>query len=481
MELVGRYEERAQINDALASDKSELVLVYGRRRVGKTFFIREVLEKETLLQFTGLYESDVPEHMERFAQALSQIGNQSLPLPVPTSWFEAFDMLRAIIEQSRIRKKKVIFLDELPWMATHKSRFLTAFTSFWNEWASKRKDIVVVVCGSAASWMITNILKNKGGLHNRVTCKIRMEPFDLHETEQFLRKKGITLDRYDICQIYMVMGGIPFYLDQIKQGESATQAINRLCFRKKSILRLEYTQLFQSLFKKAERHMAIVEALAAAPRGMRREVLIGKIKTGSGGGLTKLLEELTESGFINAYIPFGHKKKDAVYKLTDHYTLFYLKYIAPETAGDINNWLKVSQSNSWASWSGLAFENLCMLHIEQIKEALGIDQIKTSISSWSHRGNDEMSGAQIDLLIRRADRIINMCEMKFSKYPYTIKKEYAMKMRQKMAAFEHFEKNNETIFPTIVTTYGLTPNTYSTSLIQNVVTLEDLFVKDKNK
>jgi len=481
MDLVGRYVEREQIDNALTSDKSELVLVYGRRRVGKTFFIREVLGKEMFLEFTGLYESDVPDHMDRFAQALSQIDNQTLPIQIPSSWFEAFDTLQSIIEGSRIRRKKVIFLDELPWMATHKSRFLTAFTAFWNGWASKRKDIVVVVCGSAASWMISNILKNKGGLHNRVTYRIRMEPFDLHETELFLRKKDIILDRYDICQIYMVMGGIPFYLDQIKKGESATQAINRICFSKNGILRTEYVQLFQSLFNKAERHMSIVEALAATPRGLSREVLIKKTETGSGGGFTKLLEELTESGFVNAYTPFGHKKKDANYKLTDLYTLFYLKYIAPETTGDINNWLKVSQSPSWASWSGMAFENMCMLHVEQIKEALGIEQIKTSVSSWHHRGTEEMPGAQIDLLIRRADRIINMCEMKFSKYPYVITKEYAMKMRNKMASFEHFGKIKESIFPTIITTFGLTPNTYSNSLVQSVITLEQLFVKDKNK
>ena len=477
MELIGRFKELKSMEKLLHSDKSELVAVYGRRRVGKTFFIRESLKNKIDFQFTGLFQSNLSEHMNMWAQTITKNTNNKLNIAQPKSWFEAFNQLEKLIENKRkTKRKKVIFLDEMPWMATNRSRFLTAFTAFWNNWASNRKDILVIICGSSASWMINKILKNKGGLHNRVTAKIPMFPFNLNETELFLKKKNIKLDQYGITQLYMVMGGIPFYLDQVNSGESATQNINRLCFTKEGLLNTEFNELFSSLFHNSDHHLKIVKALAQKRKGLSRDELINKTKLKSGGGFTEILDELIESGFVTMYIPFKRKKRDSLYKLTDAYSLFYLKYINTQRSGDSNNWDKIVQSSSWKSWSGLAFESLCMLHIEQIKKALKINYIETSTSTWQHTGTENMPGAQIDLLINRSDGIINLCEMKYTQNPYSITGDYAKKLKQKEASFNYYTKNKKPIYPTIITTYKLIDNKYA-STIQNTIILDDLFAK----
>jgi len=482
MELVGRDEELKTVAYLLKSNKSELAAIIGRRRVGKTFFVRESLKGKMDFTFTGLYQGTLPEHMNHWANSISKFHSSKLPIATPKNWFDAFQLLQSLLEsKKKTKRKKVIFLDEIPWMSTNKSRFLTAFTAFWNDWASAREDVLVVICGSAASWMINKVLKNKGGLHNRVTQLIHLYPFDLHETEQFLKMKRIVLDQYSITQLYMVMGGIPHYLDQIRQGESASQAIDRLCFTKNGLLQSEYQELFSSLFNESQKHRNIVKVLSSTPRGITRETLITKTKLNSGGGFSRILEELIESGFVTGYIPFGKKKKQQLLKLTDPYSLFYNKYINKKTSGNKNSWQQISKSPTWASWSGLAFENLCMLHIYQIKQALGIGGIQISVSSWHHIKTDEIHGAQIDLLIDRADGIINLCEMKYSNYPFTITGKYANNIRNKIAAFQYWTKTRKSIFPTLITTHSLEENIHSNSLIQNTISVSQLFVKDVTK
>ena len=475
MELVARYAEISYIKGKLKSDKSELIAIVGRRRVGKTFFVKEVFKDQMFFHFTGLFQSDLTEHMERFGKTLDRYQSEQIPVKTPASWFEAFDYLRLVVERSKIRKKKVIFLDEVPWMATNRSRFLTAFTDFWNGWASARNDIMVIICGSAASWMIRKVLKSKGGLYNRITGLIHLKPFSLGETQNFLHKKGIVVNQKSMIDLYMIFGGIPYYLDQVNMGESVVQAIDRLCFSKSAVMRSEYAELFASLFDMSETHQRIVEALSNHPRGLVRNELIAKSNSASGGGFTRTIEELEQSGFISAYIPFGKKNKDKLFKLTDPYTLFYLKYMKDSQLGTKGVWEKISKSPSWYSWSGLAFENICYLHSEQIKKALKIDGIQSEAGAWHQTGNEEMIGAQIDLLFDRADGVINICEIKYSNESYVITGALAKTMRQRISSFRYFTKTKKAIFPTLITPYELIENKHSIGFIQNVVTMKVLF------
>lgn len=475
MDLIGRVKSTAKLHQTLKSGKSELVAVLGRRRVGKTFLIKQVLKDHIVFQYTGLHNGTMAENLERFSTALSTSMDLSIRLGKPKNWFEAFDFLRTFINTLPTKKKKVIFLDEFPWIATNKSKFLTAFTDFWNSFATDRNDLMVVICGSSASWMIQKVLKNKGGLHNRVTERIFLEPFNLQETKLFLKYKHIILSEVDIIKLYMAIGGIPFYLEQFQKGESIVQGIDRICFEKGALLRIEYDELLSSLFDQSEKHKTIIELLSEYPRGLQRDEIIQKTKLSSGGGTSSIFEELEVSGFIISHTPFGKKTKEKIYRLKDYYILFYLKYIKNTKPSHHKLWEKLATTPSYISWSGLAFENVCIDHIDEIKKALKIDGIYSEYGAWHSKGNEEMAGAQIDLLIDRADGIINICEIKFSNSPFAITADYFKNLQLKLTSFQFFTKTRKVLFPTMVTTFGLVENVHSTGYIQQTVEAKDLF------
>ncbi len=325
--------------------------------------------------------------------------------------------------------------------------------------------------------MIQNIVNNKGGLHNRISRKIRLLPFNLSETEEFLKSRSVTLNRYQILQIYMAMGGIPQYLKWILPGESASQAVDRLCFTKDGILKEEFKILYLSLFEKAQRHIDIVKALSQKGSGLKRNEIIEACNLSTGGTTTKILEELEESGFINAYIPFGKNAREVVYKLADEYSLFYLKFIENTRTTGSGTWLRLSSTPSWRSWSGIAFERICLKHIDQVKKGLGISAVQTTESIWRLQPKKDEAGAQIDLLIDRSDQCINLCEMKFSDAEFVITKEYESDLKRKSTVFKSTVKTRKTIFITLITTYGAKQNIYFTGNVQSQLTMEDLFGK----
>lgn len=468
--ITGRRQEQLIMRQLLMEDKPEFLAVYGRRRVGKTFLIRNVYQKEIVFQMTGIAGVETAQQLANFSSAL-QLANPDNPIDsIPSDWFKAFDLLRAFLQKGTA-KKKVVFFDELPWIDTLHSGFLSALEHFWNAWASARTDIVLVVCGSAASWMLSKLINNKGGLHNRVTKRIRLMPFSLEETEDYFKTKKIVLDRYQIIQLYMAMGGIPFYLNEIMPGKSAFQEIDRLCFTEGGLLVNEYDNLFRSLFNSADRHIAIIEALGQKTKGMNRGDLAEASGLSKGGNTTKALMELEESGFITKTHPFEKKLKTAMYRLTDQYSLFYLKFMRDKRAFGEGAWLSRIDSPAWRSWSGYAFENICFTHIGAIKKALGISGVYTETSSWS----DAEKGVRIDLLMDRRDQVISLCEIKFSVDPYSITKAYRIELEKKIFAFRTATKTRKSVFLTMVTTFGLEENKHSIGFVQNSVTMQDLF------
>ncbi|MEK7253909.1 MAG: ATP-binding protein, partial [Bacteroidota bacterium] len=404
--FIGRDAEIQVLMDALASPAPELVAVFGRRRVGKTFLVRHVYAKQTVFRFSGVKETSASRQLERFSLALNKafdLGEKPAKL---RSWLQAFSRLSDLLEKSSSKKKRVIFLDEFPWMDSPRSGFLAAFDHFWNSWATEQPNLVVVICGSAASWMIQNVVRNKGGLHNRLTRRIRLAPFNLKETEQFLQSQRIQLKRYQILQLYMITGGIPHYLKELRRGESIEQAIDRLCFAQDGLLREEFDNLYPALFDHPERHLCVVRALASKPSGMIRNQIIEACPVSSGGSTTKLLEELVQSGFVQQYLPFGKTTKEPVFKLSDEYTIFYLHFIENSKAAGEGAWVNQSKSQAYRTWCGFAFENICLKHVPQIKKGLGISGIYTEHSIWRSDGRDGEQGAQIDLLLDRAESLI---------------------------------------------------------------------------
>lgn len=468
--VVGRKFEIAVLNEKYASAKSEFVAIYGRRRVGKTFLVRSTFEEKFTFRLTGLANANLAQQLSNFNLAMKdQCPNAKRKNA--TNWMEAFHQIKQIIEKSK-KRKKVIFIDELPWFDKTHSGFIPALEHFWNSWASARKDVLLLVCGSAASWMINNLINNKGGLHNRVTQKLKIEPFTLSECKDFLEYKNITLDYYQLVQLYMVLGGVPFYWDAIKKGQSAAQTINKLCFEENGLLINEFVNLYQSLFTKAERHEAIITALSKKNKGLTRKEISAESKMADGGGLTRLLDELEESGFIKRYVPFGKLQRNSLYQLTDFFSLFHIKFMKGHASFDKHYWLKMSDHPKHRAWSGYAFEQVCLAHVLQIKRAMGISGVQTEVSSW--RSTNKAHGAQIDLVIDRRDGIINLCEIKFSISPFSIDKKYDAELRNKVGSFKTETQTKKSTFLTMLTTFGLQSNSYSGN-VQSSFKMDVLF------
>ncbi len=467
--MIGRRTEIALFDEKHKALRSDFIALYGRRRVGKTYLIREYFKDKFTIHITGVANATLHQQLLNFKNA---IHKQCPKLKSnPKNWVEAFEEIKRCVEKSR-QKKKVIFMDELPWFDTPNSKFIQALEHFWNSWASARKDILLIVCGSAASWMLNKLINNKGGLHNRVTLRLKIEPFTLNECEQFIKLKKINFSHYQIIQLYMVFGGIPFYWDELKKGLSATQNINTICFSQNGLLRTEFLNIFKSLFLKAEKHEQVVAFLAQKSKGQTRSEIIKKTKISDGGGLTTILNELEESGFIRKYFPFNKKMRESLYQLTDFYTLFYLKFIKNYQLVDTNFWLNTIDNTAYRAWSGYAFEQVCLYHLEQLKKALGISGVETHASSWRSKTNKQ--GAQIDLVIDRRDQVINLCEMKFSINKFEITKKYDAELRNKVGVFKTETNTKKAIFTTIVSTFGLKENAYSGN-VQNDLTMNILF------
>ncbi|MEI6766244.1 MAG: ATP-binding protein [Bacteroidota bacterium] len=472
--LIGRHSESEVMTGLLNSKGAEMLAVIGRRRVGKTFLVRTVYHDFLNFEITGIQNAPLTVQLQDFAYQLSRLTKPGKQYPVPENWSVAFRQLSSVLENVKSKKKLVLFFDELPWLASRKSGFLPALDHFWNTWACK-KNIIITICGSAASWMIDKIVHHKGGLHNRITKLINLAPFTLSETKSYLHSRGVRLDHYQIIQLYMAMGGIPHYLKEIKPGLSAAQNIDYICFRKDGLLRSEFGKLYPALFEHAEIHIKVIKALASKWKGLTRKEIVAIGRLPDGGGLSRVLTELISSGFITAFSPFGKIKKNSFYRLTDEYSLFYLRFIEKQHKAAANVWLKLSRSPSWKSWSGFAFESICLKHTVNIKQALGISGVYTEESGYLFKGDKDKEGLQIDLLIDRQDAVINICEMKFYSGIFTIDKSYAAKLRNRMNAFRVHSKTRKNVLLTFVSSFGIKQNSHSTGLIDNNLTMDVLF------
>ena len=472
MEIIGRKEEIRQLQAYCESGRPEFIAVYGRRRIGKTFLIDEFFHYQYSFSVSGVLDGSPTEQITAFTQALRKIGYQG---DMPQSWMNAFFILSELLETRLSENQRcTIFIDELPCFDTPRSGFIQAFSHFWNTWGQKHPQVLLIVCGSSTTWMIKNIIDSHGGLHNRITHEIHLRPFTLNETESMLQSMQIHWDRLSILQIYMIMGGIPYYLSLLQKGESIVQAIDRLYFSTHATLQSEYKRLFASLFREPEPYLEIMRILSTSRKGITREEMIKALGKKDNGHLSEYLQNLIKCDFIRYYFVKTKKirKTNGFYQLTDFFTIFHNTFLT-RPINDEHYWSHNLQTPLMNTWLGLAFERVCMAHIPQIKRCLGIDRIGTEYYSW--RSKTSENGSQIDLLIERADRIINLCEIKYSTTPYSIDKSEEMKLRIRQSDFAEETGTKYAIFPTMITTYGIRKNAYS-GYIQAEVALDDLFL-----
>lgn len=481
--IIGRESEIRELQERYSSSIPEFVAVYGRRRVGKTFLIDEALKGHITFRHAGLspleYQKQktkknlLKDQLKSFYFSLLRQGMKKSKCPV--SWLEAFFMLEMHLQSIDDGSRQVVFLDELPWMDTPRSGFVTAFESFWNDWGCHRDNFMLIVCGSATSWILDNLINNHGGLYGRMTCEMKLAPFTLKECELFFKNKNILLSRYDIVQSYMAVGGIPYYLGYFRTGLSLSQNIDNLFFVKKAKLQDEYDRLFSSVFNRPEEMKRIVKFLSTRHSGFTQESIAENAGISQGGSLSNMLKALIGSDFVLRYIPFGCSKREEHYKLIDPFCIFYLRFVPDNSSYPTSFWQQNQTSQSIVSWRGFAFEEVCLHHIPQIKQALGIQGVLTKESSWAVRGTNEEEGAQIDLLIERADHVINMCEMKFYGEDFAVDKAYYQKLNNRLKRLSEKIPKRYIVHSTLVTTYGLIYNEYS-GAFQQTITIDNLFL-----
>ena len=460
------------------SDRPEFVAIYGRRRVGKTFLIKQALKGRITFQHTGVSPVDQEKgksrmkiQLESFHYSLLNHGLEGYT--TPKSWMEAFFQLEQLLTKLDDGSRQVVFIDELPWMDTPRSGFLPAFESFWNGWCSGRDNMMLVVCGSATSWILGNLSRSRGGLYGRLTDEIKLSPFTLKECEEYFAHEGIALSRYDIVQAYMVFGGIPYYISHFQKGQSLEGNIDKILFGRTPRLKDEFDRLFNAIFGNPEDCKKIIRLLATRHGGFTREEIAKATGLPLGGGLTDTLNALTESDFVQRYVPYGKSGKSEHYKLIDNFCLFWLKYVEPNTA-DASFMTDNLTSDIMKGWRGVAFEEVCWQHIAQIKRALEIGGVKSSLSAWNVKGDDEQEGVQIDLLIIRDDNVVNLCEMKFAGDAYTIEKDEELKLRRRIETLKGTLSRKQTVHLTLITTYGVAYGKHS-GIVQKHVGMDELF------
>ena len=479
--IIGREQEIEKLENYISSRKSEFIAIYGRRRVGKTFLVKELFENRFAFRVTGKDNVTTKEQLASFSFALNdQLGIEA----DVTNWPEAFRLLQKALEKMP-DGTKIIFFDELPWFDTYASNFISALEHFWNDWAFYRSDIKLIACGSATTWMLNQVINSRGGLHNRITHNILLSPFKLHEVEEYFKSQGFYYERPEIIECYMAMGGVAYYLSLFETNKSVAQNIQQLCFTRGGELTEEFERLFNSLFKKADNHLAIVTALKNKGKGMTRLDLLDATGLANNGRFSQILKELEQCDFIRSYTPFGKSKKDMMYQLIDPFCLFYFKFMHNKGAFLDNHWVKMQTTAEYESWCGHAFEIVCLHHINEIVKALGIDGCINTPCSWAYRpttkvladeeaDEDLKHGTQIDLLIDRSDRSISICEMKYCNGEYEISKAYDAHLAHRLKVFKKVTKTTKTLIPTFVTPHGLYNNMYARK-INRQVTGNDLF------
>lgn len=475
MGVVGRKSESTEMNALLEDDKAHMLALIGRRRVGKTFLIRETYKQHIVFEMTGLKDGTLEQQLLNFAFQFNRYFPKRNPIAPPIDWLSAFHLLTLRLEKSRSQKKHVLFFDELPWIAGKRSGFTEALAHWWNNWASKQQ-IILVLCGSAASWMIDHVVNAKGGLHNRITKLITLQPFTLAETKEYLASRHIRMSDFQIVQLYMALGGVPHYLEQVEKSRSAAQNIQLICYDHNALLRNEFDSLYTALFDNASNHIQVIKALASKSRGLDRQEILAKTNMEDGGWFSKLLQELEASGFVSSVQPMENKKKDKLYRLTDEFSLFYLTFMEGRSNTDGNYWTTISQSQEYKIWCGYAFENTCFKHTKQLKKALGIEGIQSTSNSLLHRKNSKYDkGFQIDLLIDRKDDVITLCEMKFHSDEYTITPEYAAKIHVKREGVKALVSRKKTIEVAFVSAFGVTENEQKLDYIDHDLRIDCLF------
>lgn len=475
LDIVGRIPELKTIHHALTSDKPELLAVWGRRRVGKTFLLRygRAPVADWYFELTGQRNGKQRAQLEHFAKALSESFQGGVALRAPSTWEEAFGELEKSIESLPPDGKPVtVFFDEAPWLDSRRSGFLDALEYFWNSRGTRIPRLKLFVCGSAASWIVHKIVQGKGGWHRRVTDLIRVPQFKLHEVSAYLAHQHIRLSRLDVVKLYMVFGGVPYYLAFMRRGESVAAFVNRLFFSSDAPLQGEFDELFDSLFNNSAVHKQIITEVAKTKGGLTRAEISACANLSSGGKLTHYLENLEESGFLEIHEPLGARgERFWRYRVSDMFTLFHLQWLSGRPR--MRSWNAIVSSQQYRSWCGHAFEIVAWNHAHSIATALGIAKSDYTVT----RADLENSAgkAQIDLVFDVRGGAVYLFELKFCDGDFTMTRAEAEKLElRKQVLSAHF-KGRRSVIVCLLTPAGVRENEHLKAVVDLTLESDALF------
>lgn len=473
MEMVGRVQERRCLDRCDGSDKSELVCVYGRRRVGKTFLVEQTLGPFFAFHVVGSKDAATSSQLREFGLELTDRGDPN-PNP-PADWREAFNRLYKVITAPDAPRsphgKAVVFIDEFPWFAKQRSDFLSAFSTFWNRRSTTGQKLLVVICGSATSWVIEHVLESAGDMAARVTESIFLKPFALAETKEYFDSRGFGWDERSLIETQMVFGGLPYFFSLMSPHQSLAQSIDRLCLRPRAQLRDETMILLESTMRRSRLYVELFALLAQHRYGVPKAEAM-RLLGHSTNQFIKATAEAVKCGYVHEYKNLSKPQNPKYLMLVDPFILFHYRLIEPAHGDSPRSWADfVADQERYTAWRGNAFEIVCLQHVRQLKSALGIGGVLTKEYPWASAR--KAGGAQVDLVIERADRIVNLCEMKFTDAPYELTSAVEQELVRKREVFREETGTRLALKTVLVSAQGTAG--YHDSQIAQIITADDLF------
>ena len=460
--IIGRKDEEEHLLWRLSHDEGQFIAVYGRRGTGKTFFVEELLGERIDLTVTGIPGGSRKDELHNFSRELSARSGQKFPFT--RSWMDAFRQLRSFIETRKEQESIIVFLDELQWMDTPKSRFLTMLGHFWNSYGNWVRNFRLIIASSDPGWMIQKVFGDPGELYGRIVCRLWLRPFTLRETEELLQRRGFHLDRRETLLAHMLTGGVPYFLTMLDPKESLAENTERLFFSPDAPLCAECESVLSSLSAVSEGSPGrrILELLAQNDRGLRIEEITKALKPEPEDIIQDALQGLEESGLTRVYGSFRKRKHGAVHCLSDSSLLFCLRFVRG-CAGTPPR--SRSDAGERRTWMNAAFAISCLRHMNEIREAAGISRILVSICVWQPEGRPV-------LVFDRGDRAVSICEIEYSESPLSAA-ECLPHLQRLMEQFRAETRTKKALKPVMIAPYGIDGITDGWEV--QCVTLDDLF------
>lgn len=467
--FVGRELELKKLRAIGEADEPSIVVVYGRRRVGKTELLEQAFRHRNILKFEGIEGlSEKDQYANAMRQLAKYVGEDLLTKVQITSWSEFFDLVARYTKEGTW----TIYLEELQWLANYESKLLSELKYAWDNQFRRNPKLLLILCGSAPSFMLEKVVHSKA-LYNRSQHEIHLQELSISETKLFLKNRS---DR-EIFNAYLSVGGIPEYLKWVDKESSVFQGLCTHAFTSGSFFSREFEKIFTSSLANNKHYREIIETLSRC-KFLSREELAEKLKLTSGGTLSILLTDLEKCGFISKYCPYNLSNSSNVirYAIADNYLHFYFNFIRPIQSkienGDYN---EVPQSaikmDSYAKWLGFAFERWCRKYSRVIAKILGFSGVQYRSGAYFSRAtNKKDPGYQIDLVFDRADKVYTICEMKYLQSPAGIK--VIGDMERKLSFFPNKGKN--TIHKVLICNEGADTAVLNRVYFDHVITYKDL-------